>query len=495
MSNRFARLLAPMLWAAAFSSSAMQPATEPDSLKALRSDFHRKLLIASGALNDYYVRALATSEIYFAVNGEYEQARAIKARREDLAAIGLQAATAKPPTVNSIALPTEQARTSGVVIAKAGELINWRSASCSADWTLTKFTPGIYKVQFTYTMIPKPVLAGSTKAAPEVAENLAYTIKESSLLAATSKNECPLTLATTKEATAFVSEGTIQLSRPPTTLKLAATAAYPGNLVTIRDVKLVQVVPATPAATAATSAADAPNLREQLNKITSVFPDALAKERKPVIDAYTAKLDALVAAAPKDENLADHVDAEKRRAAKALSTISTKSGGNLESFDELEDVRFVPDPANTGDSFKVVTKDGKEMRIRLALISCASKDPSSREMKTVSAKFAIDVEAALALASDAQTFAAEYLQGRVLDLLVKHARKDGDQPQALVFIENIGLFQSVLIDHGLAVVDVPPPTSKSTREGEYVTLLRERENQARNQTPRPGGWGLGLTKP
>ncbi len=495
MSNRRARLFAWLLLSASAQPlSAMQPAPEPDALKDLRKEFYQKLIIASGSLNDFYSKALATSETYFAGIGDYEQARAIKARREDLAAIGLQAATAKPPTVNSIALPVEQARTSGVVIAKAGDLINWRSASCSAEWTLTKFLPGAYQVQFTYTMIPKPAVVGSTKAAPEAATSLAYILKESSLLAATTKNECPINLATTKDTTTFTSEGTIQLSRPPITLKLAATASYPGNVVMIRDVKLVQVSPTAPTA-GATPSAPAVNLREQLTKLKAAFPEALAKERKPLIDDYSAKLDALAAASPKDESLAEKVDNEKRRAAKSASTISTKSTSEMETFDELDDVRFVPDPANTGDAFKIVTKDGKEMRIRLAFVSCASKDPSSREMKTVSAKFGIEVEAALTLASDVQTFTAEYLQGRDLDLLIKHARKNSDLPQALVFIENIGLFQSVLIDHGFGVVDVPPPTDKTSREGEYVTLLRERENQARHQTPRPGGWGLGTTKP
>jgi hypothetical protein len=475
---------------------AQQPVNDPESLKTLRKGFHQGLIIASGSLNDFYARALATSESYYASKGDYEQARAIKARREDLAALGLIAANALPPTVNSIPLAVETARTYGVVSAKSGELVNWRSSSCAAEWTLSKFTPGTYQIQLIYTMTPKTPPTGTTKSGPEPAKTLNYVFKESSLLAAaaTTKNECPIALETTKEATTLLSTGTIQLTRPPMNLRLAATASYPGNILVIRDIKLIQTTaPNAPTATKTTAPL---RLGDELTKLRAELPDALAKARADAFDAYSKKLDQLVTASPKDESLATQAENEKRRAKKTLSNVAVKQTGTQESFDELDDVHFMLDPANTGDRFKVITKDGKEMHIRLALVSCAPSDPTAREMKTVTGKFGIDVDAAFNLAGDAQVFAAEYLQGRSLSLLIKPAKDKAEIPEALVFVANIGLFQNVLIDHGLAVVDVPPPATKSsTHESEYVQLVKERETQARKQTPRPGGWGLGNAKP
>jgi hypothetical protein len=67
---------------------------------------------------------------------------------------------------------------------------------------------------------------------------------------------------------------------------------------------------------------------------------------------------------------------------------------------------------------------------------------------------------------------------------------------ALVHVEPIGLFQNVLIDYGLAVVD--PPHGEKRKDGEkdklhsieagLITALKDRELQAQNAATKVGGW-------
>jgi hypothetical protein len=76
-----------------------------------------------------------------------------------------------------------------------------------------------------------------------------------------------------------------------------------------------------------------------------------------------------------------------------------------------------------------------------------------------------------------------------LRLLLRQDHKANEAAQALLFVEGIGLFQNVLIDQGLAVLDAPTNKGRNPLESALLTGLQEREAAARKQSPAPGGWG------
>jgi hypothetical protein len=364
--------------------------------------------------------------------------------------------------------------------------------------TTAKFTPGTYQLVVSYTMKardPDPSAPKRTDT-PTPAETAAYVFREVSLLAAGARNQTALTLVTTKTTAAeATSTGTIELSRAPVTLRLAATQSYPANVISIKEAKLVPAIkPTIEPVAAPAAAAVAPSLMTEFTALRDALPAKLTSVRSSIVAAYVAKLDALALASPKDDALGDAVDNEKQRANRLTADLRLKSdqGSRWENFDELAGAQFVPDPANTGDTFKI-SHAGKQQRVRLAFVVSPPMDPAdTKAMKLVLDRFGIKTEEALALARSAQEFTAFYLEGRPLNLLVRHSRKSDQTTEALVFIEDIGLYQGVLLDHGLAVLDPAIATNGrlTGAEANDVKALRDREERARKQTPRPGGWGM-----
>ena len=473
------------------ASPAQSPPLTPASLEELRLSFQQRVRLASGSLNDYYEKALASLETSLAALGDYEQARAVKARRADLAALSASAPTPSP----GLSLLPEKARLTGSVLATTDSLQGWRTSSCTAEWILPRFTPGLYQVQLTYLMAArKPVVSSPSAPPPRVpeipSEQVPFLFRESSLLASAAKNSLPLTLDMTaaSEFKPITLAGSIELTRAPVVLQLLSKAACPLNEIIIRELKLI---PVNAAAAPVPSAAAAPELplAEQLKQLQLAQAGKMAAAQKPVIETYLASLAALSAPLPE---AAEAIAQEQQRVRKLQEGKSPKrpAGLRLDNFEELSDAHFVPDPSNTGDTFKI-EHQGQQRRIRLAWVSCAPLDPAEqRALKLTQERFGITAEAALSLARDAQEFTALYLEGRPLRLLLRQDRKDTDVPQALLFVENIGLFQNVLVDHGLAAVDLPGGKDRNPLENSLLSGLQEREAQARKHVPPPGGWGL-----
>lgn len=470
--------------------AALGQTPAPASLEELRQNFQQRVRLASGSLNDYYEKALASLETSLASLGDYEQARAVKARRADLAALS----SAPPAVAPGVPLMVEKARVSGSVLATADSLQGWRTSSCSAEWVLPRFTPGLYQVQLSYLMVPRkppPPPPGASPARVVVVEQplaqVPFLFRESSLLATAAKNSLPLALEMTAagEFKPVTVAGTIELTRAPVVLQLLCKTACPLNEIIIRELKLIPIPAPAP------SAATAPELplAEQLKQLQLTQAGKMADAQKPVIEAYLASLAALSAPLPE---VAEAIAQEQQRVRKLQEGKSSKrpAGLRLDNFEELSDARFVPDPGNSGDTF-MIEHQGHQHRIRLAWVSCAPLDPAEqRPLKLAQERFGITTEAALRLARDAQEFTALYLEGRPLRLLLRQDRKATDVPQALLFIEDIGLFQNVLVDHGLAVVDLPSGKERSPLENALLSGLHEREAKARKQVPPPGGWGL-----
>ena len=94
------------------------------------------------------------------------------------------------------------------------------------------------------------------------------------------------------------------------------------------------------------------------------------------------------------------------------------------------------------------------------------------------------------LGLSAKEFTALYLEGRQLHLMLKRARKSDETSLALVFLDDIGLFQNVIVDHGLAVIDPPASLPRGGMEAGLLSGLQEHETAAKKQSSPQGGWGL-----
>jgi len=91
----------------------------------------------------------------------------------------------------------------------------------------------------------------------------------------------------------------------------------------------------------------------------------------------------------------------------------------------------------------------------------------------------------------AREFTAGYLRDKPLRLLIRPDRDKDGTMAALLFLPNVGLYQNVLVDHGLAAV-VPPPSDKqrNAMERAFLGTLSAHEATAKNRKPAPGAWAL-----
>lgn len=137
---------------------AQTPAQEPAALTSTRAAFLRQVMADSQLLTQQYERALAKVETEVAAAGDYEEARAIRQRREQLQAL-------YAGTVSSLAtpLPLTQARMMGSAQASGETLSGWRSNGSGAEWQNFRLMPGSYHLEFEANMSDAPV-AGSIYA-------------------------------------------------------------------------------------------------------------------------------------------------------------------------------------------------------------------------------------------------------------------------------------------------------------------------------------------
>jgi hypothetical protein len=156
-------------------------------------------------------------------------------------------------------------------------------------------------------------------------------------------------------------------------------------------------------------------------------------------------------------------------------------------------VRLVADPANSAERFKV-EHEGRQFWIKLAWVRCPPPSEDDKEALRAAARhFNIDESDALAIGRVAREFTLGYLEERPLRLLLRGKKSpagDGAVP-ALVFLEDLGLFQTMLVDRGLASVSLPPgPDRKPMMETALMKMLAEHEQQAMKRSPAPGAWAF-----
>lgn len=469
----------------------LAPAVEAASLTTTRAAFLRQIMAESQLLTEQYERALAKLEGELAAAGEYEEARLVQQRRSELK--GLYAAADTNLLTQSLAIPLApaQARLTGAEVR--GELLmGWRTANGAAEWSGVRVPVGRYYIELEANLMEQPTMMTPVPGRAQPTDRAAFEFHEVSLLPGAAENRRGFEISLSSDAAHFtpVRVGPVNFTRSPVTLRLTAMAGYPGNLVSLRNIRLVPAAEEVPAVTAPVVRAgkSLQELREQLDR-------ALNEAQQPWIDRYVQDLDRARATSPET---ADAVDAEKKRVQKLVD--SAQSGGPLRllttsnpvvGFEDIEGARFVPDPENRGDRF-IVEHEGRRQMVRLLWVLCApvdDQDPAARKAFAEHFEMAEDHVAGLGRA--AQEFTQGYLQDKPLRLLVRPAKDKDGVAAALVFLPELGLYQNVLIDQGLAAVQPPvKPGRRGLMENALLANMIDRERVARRQKPPPGAWAF-----
>lgn len=463
-------------------------AADPPALATTRAGFLRQVMTESQVLTEQYERALAKTESEVAATGDYEEARAMSQRRQQLRA--LYAGTASSLYTP---MPLAQARLMGATQAAGEMLTNWRSASSGAEWQNFRLVPGAYHLEFEANMSDAPVagsIYASSKFQPQ--QSAAFQFGEMTLLGGDSENRIHFEIARSPDETTFtpVRVGPLNLARTPLTLSLTCAAGYPANIIRIRNLRLVPVTEE-----AATTAAAASNGSSALQQTAAALKTALDAAKVATIATYKAELQKLATAKPA---LKDQVQAETRRLQRLADQKTGPSGiraiataaGSLDGFEDISDAFLADEEPLSGERFKIIA-EGQTLNVRLLWVNCAPTEEGDDRIKSLARYFNITEEDALAMGARARDFTSGYLRGKPLRLLVRPDRDKDGTVAALVFLPDVGLYQNVLVNMGLAAILPPPRDSKrNATEKALIATLHARENAARNTTPPPGAWGL-----
>lgn len=473
-------LLAPLL--------AAGQEVAPAPLAAARASFLREVLTASKTLTGQYESALARAESELAAAAEYEEALLIRKRREELKAL-YPVTEAEVALSLAVPLPVQQARLSGSVEARAEELTNWRTNGSAAEWTGVRITPGKYYLELEASLTevaapPDALLPGRVR--PQ--ERAVFEFHELSLLPGASENRRSFEISLRQDAATFTSlqVGPVNFTRTPVTLRLAATAGYPGNQIRLRELRLI---PAAQEAPTTTSPAPGPGLEELRRSLAA----ALAAAQKPIVDGYLQSLREMAGTTPA---LKDAADAEARRVIRMLEDKGRATprlmgaASPLSAFDDLDGAFYAHDAGNEGDRF-MVEHDGRRFRVQLLWTQCAPLDDATDTARAKSFRehFRLDEPATSTLARLAQEFTAGYLDGKPLRLLIRPGKSRDGTVSALVFLHEVGLYQNILVDQGLAAV-IPPKEKRGASETGLLDALLARERAAQRRKPAPGAWAL-----
>ncbi len=489
------RLPALMLVLQAGSTPFLQAQTpapvEPAALTTTRAAFLRQVMTDSQLLTEQYERALAKTETEVAAAGDYEEARAIRQRREQLQALyaGTASSLATP-------LPLAQARMMGSAQASGETLSGWRSNGSGAEWQNFRLLPGSYHLEFEANMSDAPVagsIYASSKFQPQ--KTALFEFDEVTLLGNAAENHRTFEIARSTDETTFttVRVGPLNFTRTPVTLHFAAASGYPANIIRLRNLRLVPV-----------TEEPAPAVESPVTNSTTAMQQASAALKAAINDArstatthYLAELQTLAKTKP---DLKEQVDAEARRiqrlsdqktgptGIRAISTV----GGSLNGFEDLSDAHLSDDEPLSGERFSIV-HEGRTLPVRLLWVDCAPVEENDPAVDRFAKHFNLENEDAVATGRAAREFTAGYLRDKPLRLLIRPDRDKDGTFAALLFLPDVGLYQNVLVDHGLAAA-VPPPRDqrRSVMERAFLSTLLAREAAAKSRKPPPGAWALSI---
>lgn len=470
---------------------AQTPAAEPAALTATRTAFMRQVMADSQLLTQQYERALAKVETDVATAGDYEEARAIRQRREQLQAL-------YAGTVSSLAtpLPLTQARMMGSAQASGETLGGWRSNGSGAEWQNFRLMPGSYHLEFEANMSDAPVagsIYASSKFQPQ--QSALFGFDEVTLLGIAAENHRTFEITRSTDETTFttVRVGPLTFGRNPVTLRLTAADGYPANIIRIRNLRLVPVTDA-----AGTSPATLPQTSSTtaMKQASTTLKDAIDAARVAAASKYIDELNDLAVTKPA---LKGQINAEIRRVQRladqkagqtGINAITT-SGGGFSGFEDISEARLADEEPISGERFKVVY-EGRTVMVRLLWIDCAPLDESDKSgVKRFAKHFDIEEEDVPSVGRTAREFTASYLRNKPLRLLIRPDRDKDGTMAALLFLPNVGLYQNVLVNHGLAAVVAPArEQQRNAMERAFLSTLSAIETAASKRRPAPGAWAL-----
>jgi endonuclease YncB( thermonuclease family) len=330
----------------------------------------------------------------------------------------------------------------------------------------------------------------SVRSQPQ--EKVSFSFYELSLLPGAQENRRTFDIVLSKDDTTFtpLRIGPMNFTRSPVTVRLTPSAGYPGNLVRLRQMRLVL------AQDDAITAAPMADNGDALNQAKMRLLEDLASAYKNVIAGYDEKLKTL---SKTSSGLSDEIAAETKRLEmlrneelaqrgdKPLTRILAKMGG-VAGFEDIEGAKLIVDTATSGDHL-IIEHEGQRIAVRLLWLECAPLNTADESRKGFAKHFSIESASTEALAHAAREFTIGYLSGKPLRLLIRPGKdKDGSQA-ALVFLPDVGLYQNVLVDQGLAAVR--PPVKELPRglmERSLLGTLLEREANAKRL--KNGAWAL-----
>jgi endonuclease YncB( thermonuclease family) len=465
---------------------------EPAALTTTRMAFMRQVMAESQLLTQQYERALAKVEIEVAAAGDYEEARAIRLRREQLQALysGTASSLATP-------LPLTQARMMGSAQASGETLGGWRSNGSGAEWQNFRLMPGSYHLEFEANMSDAPVagsIYASSKFQPQ--QKALFEFDEVTLLGIAAENHRTFEINRSPDEITFttVRVGPLTFSHNPVTLRFSATDGYPANIIRIRNLRLVPVTDA--AAEASTAALPPTSSTTAMQQASATLKESIETARKAVAAKYLDELNDLAVTKPA---LKGQIDAEIRRMQRlgdqktgqtSMHAITT-TGDGFSGFEDISDARLADEEPLSGERFKVV-HEGRTLMVRLLWVDCAPPEEGDDSgVKRFAKYFNIEDEDVIAVGRTAREFTASYLRDKPLRLLIRPDRDKDGTMAALLFLPNVGLYQNVLINHGLAAVVAPArEKQRSAMERAFLATLTALETAARKRRPAPGAWAL-----
>lgn len=470
---------------------AQTPAPEPVALTTTRSAFMRQVMADSQLLTQQYERALAKVETDVATAGDYEEARAIRQRREQLQAL-------YAGTVSSLAtpLPLTQARMMGSAQASGETLGGWRSNGSGAEWQNFRLMPGSYHLEFEANMSDAPVagsIYASSKFQPQ--QTALFGFDEVTLLGISAENHRTFEITRSTDETTFttVRVGPLTFSRNPVTLRLTAADGYPANIIRIRNLRLV---PVTDAAGTSPTTLPQTGSTTAMKQASTALKDAIDAARVAAASKYIDELNDLAVTKPA---LKGQINAEIRRIQRlgdqkagqtGINAITTTSGG-FSGFEDISEARLADEEPLSGERFKVVY-EGRTVMVRLLWIDCAPPEENDKSgVKRFAKHFNIEEEDVPSVGRTAREFTASYLRNKPLRLLIRPDRDKDGTMAVLLFLPNVGLYQNVLVNHGLAAVVAPSrDQQRNAMERAFLSILSAIENAASKRRPAPGAWAL-----
>jgi hypothetical protein len=500
--------------------AAAAQTAEPPELVQLRQQYATRALAASKLLSEQYTLALAGVAKEAGAEGDYEQALAAQKTRQELADLYANV-LADPSLSNVMVLKPADARLSGAVMydKTLGVLANWRTVGSVASWDIQRITPGRYDVIVTYGVAPlgeMPTRINIYAPLEDLATGGEFEFYEDSSLAGAAMNRRSGAVADTggwdKPATLRLAPITLTRSSSRFALKITRTRGN-GGVMRLMEIRLVPASDLTPAPLADAAApgpgpdgAPLPPGPPQ-NDLGKLREGHLARVRKviqPLVDAYAANLTTLAekAKAAKEEEWAEELIAESTNVQRlvrnpariAVSSSQVMPATTLagQGFKVWESVRYVPNPNNTGDQFQV-QHDGAYHTVRLLWVTCPPPvDASPAETKAFADYFKLAPNDVTVLGKQAQIFTDTYLRDKPLRIFTRGTKGADDVILVAVQPEGVGDFAGVLVDNGLARINLPGNRGRNTRRYEEITLqaLKARETVAKGRPIPPGAWGL-----